>query len=208
VRKELKSRILNLVLIGPPGSGKGTQAVRLAAAWKVPHISTGDILRRAVASGSMLGEAVKDSMSRGELVSDEIMTDLVAERLAELDAKSGFVLDGFPRTVEQAIALDVLMEERGPLAVVELTVPDDAIIERLGKRRLIEGRTDDDERVVRDRLAVYHRSTQPVIEFYRRRQTLLVVNGNLPPEEVTERITLAADPIFDQYFDSLAGRLE
>ncbi len=199
---------MNLVLIGPPGCGKGTQATRLALAWSVPHISTGDILRRAVASGSMLGDAVRDAMSRGELVSDEIMTDLVAERLADLDATVGFVLDGFPRTVEQAYALDVLMEERGPLAVVELTVPDEEIVSRLAKRRTAEGRTDDEEAVVRERLAVYHRATQPVIDFYKTRRTLLTVNGNLPPEEVTERISLAVDPIFDRYFDSNPGTLE
>ena len=191
------------MLIGPPGCGKGTQAVRLSAAWRVPHISTGDILRRAVASGSMLGDAVKDAMSRGELVSDEIMTDLVAERLADLDATSGFVLDGFPRTIEQALALDVLMEERGPLAVVEVSVPDDALVARLRHRRDVEGRQDDDDAVVRERLAIYYRSTQAVIEFYRTRRTLLTVNGNLPPEEVSERITLAVDPIFDKFFDSL-----
>jgi adenylate kinase len=194
---------LNLILIGPPGSGKGTQAARVAVAYNVPQISTGEILRRAVASGSMLGEAVRDSMVRGELVSDEIITDLVAERLADLDAASGFVLDGFPRTVEQALALDVLMEERGLLGVVEISVPDDELIRRLRQRRAIEGREDDDDAVVRERLAVYHRETEPVIDFYKRRRTLLTVNGNLPAEEVTERISLAVDPIFDQVFDSL-----
>ncbi len=199
---------MNVVLIGPPGCGKGTQAVRVAAAWNVPHISTGEILRAAVASGSMLGEAVKDAMSRGELVSDEIMTDLVAERLADLDATTGFVLDGFPRTVEQAYALDVLMEERGPLAVVELTVPDDELVRRLAARKALEGRIDDDEAVVRERLAVYYKATQPVLDFYRTRRTLLTVNGNLPPAEVTERITLAVDPVFDSYFDSVSGKLE
>jgi adenylate kinase len=182
---------LNLVLIGPPGCGKGTQAARVAQASGVPHISTGEILRHAVDGGSMLGDAVKDSMSRGELVSDEIITDLVAERLADLDATTGFVLDGFPRTVEQAYALDVLMEERGRLAVVELIVPDEELVRRLARRRTAEGRTDDDETVVRERLAVHRRSTQPVIEFYRMRRTLLTVNGDLPPEQVTERITLA-----------------
>lgn len=196
------------MLIGPPGCGKGTQATRVAAAWNVPHISTGDLLRRAVASGSMLGDAVKDSMSRGELVSDEIMTDLVAERLAELDATTGFVLDGFPRTVEQAYALDVLMEERGPLAVVELTAPDEELVRRVGVRRKVEGRMDDDESIVRERLRVYYRSTQPVIDFYKTRRTLLTVNGHLPPEEVTERITLAVDPVFDRYFDGVTGKLE
>jgi len=199
---------LNLVLIGPPGSGKGTQASRVAQACAVPHISTGDILRRAVAGGSMLGDAVRDSMSRGELVSDEIITDLVAERLADLHATTGFVLDGFPRTIEQAYALDVLMEERGHLAVVELNVPDEELVRRLASRRTAEGRADDDEEVVRERLAVYHRSTLPVIEFYRMRRTLLSVNGDLPPEQVTERITLAVDPVFDKYFDRIAGPIE
>jgi len=199
---------LNLVLIGPPGSGKGTQASRVARAAGVPHISTGDILRRAVATGSMLGDAVGDAMSRGELVSDEIMSDLIAERLADLDATAGFVLDGFPRTIDQALALDVLMEERGLLAVVELSVPDDELVRRLSRRRQIEGRVDDDEAVMRDRLAVYARSTQPLIDFYKSRRTLLTVNGNLPAEEVTERITLSVDPIFDKYFDSVAGHIE
>jgi len=199
---------LNLVLIGPPGSGKGTQAARVALAWKIPHISTGEILRGAVASGSMLGDAVRDSMSRGELVSDEIMTDLVAERLADSDGTIGFVFDGFPRTVEQAYALDVLLEGRGPLAVVELTVPDDELVRRLSRRRIVEGREDDDESVVRERLRIYHRNTAPVIDFYKTRRSLLTVNGNLPPEEVTERITLAVDPVFDQYFDNVTGNLE
>jgi adenylate kinase len=198
---------LNLVLIGPPGCGKGTQASRIAVASSVPHISTGEILRRAVASGSMLGDAVNDAISRGALVSDEIVTDLVAERLADLDATAGFVLDGFPRTVEQAIALDVLMEEHGPLAVVELSVPDDELVRRLARRRAIEGRADDDERVVRDRLALYHKATAPVLEFYRRRRTLFTVNGNLAPEAVTDRITLAVGPIFDEYFDN-AGKFD
>src|SRR4051812_49232296 len=151
----------------------------------------------------MLGEAVKDSMIRGELVSDEIITDLVAERLADLPVTSGFVLDGFPRTVEQALALDVLMEERGMVVAVEISVPDEELIRRLRQRRAIEGREDDDDAVVRERLDVYHRATEPVIDFYRRRRALLTVNGNLPPEEVTERITLAVDPIFDRVFDSL-----
>jgi len=180
---------LNLVLIGPPGCGKGTQASRVAVACGVPHISTGDILRRAVASGSMLGETVRDAMSRGDLVSDEIMTDLVADRLTDLDATPGCVLDGFPRTVEQAIALDVLMEERGQLAVVELTVPEEELVRRLAVRRGLEGRPDDDEAVVGERLAVYAKATEPVLAFYRRRGALFSVDGNLPPEEVTALIT-------------------
>jgi adenylate kinase len=137
----------------------------------------------------MLGESVRDAMVRGDLVSDEIMTDLVADRLTELDAAAGCVLDGFPRTVEQAIALDVLMEERGQLAVVELTVPEEELVRRLAVRRGIEGRVDDDEAVVRERLAVYAKATGPVLAFYRRRGTLLTINGHLPPEDVTALIT-------------------
>jgi adenylate kinase len=196
---------VRLVLIGPPGCGKGTQAARVAQASHVPHISTGEILRRAVASGSMLGDAVRDAMGEGDLVSDEIMTDLVAEQMAELDATVGFVLDGFPRTVEQAIALDILMEERGPIAVVELAVPEDELVRRLQRRRDVEGRADDAEAVVRERLAVYHRMTRPVLDLYKSRRALITVNGHLPPDDVTERILLAADPILDTYFDSLAG---
>lgn len=136
----------------------------------------------------MLGDAVNDAMSRGELVSDEIITDLVAERLADLDATSGFVLDGFPRTVEQAIALDVLMEERGPLVVVELAVPDEELVRRLAHRRTIEGRADDDESVVRERLVVYRKATAPLLELYRRRGALVTIDGDLPPEDVSALI--------------------
>ena len=199
---------MNLVLIGPPGAGKGTQATRVAAARRVPKVSTGDILRRSVESGSYLGLTVKDAMSRGELVSDEIMTDLVAERLADDDTAKGLVLDGFPRTVEQALALDVLMEERSGLAVVELSVPEDELVRRLSNRRTVEGRTDDDDAVVRERLAVYHRETRPVIDFYRKRGTLRTVNGNLATDDVTEHINLAIDQIFATHFDSVVSKLE
>ena len=113
---------MNLVLIGPPGAGKGTQAARVALTWGVPRISTGDILRRAIESGESLGASVAAAMNRGDLVSDEVMAQLVSSRLARPDAQPGFVLDGFPRTVEQALALDPLIEGRGPLAVVELSV--------------------------------------------------------------------------------------
>jgi len=187
---------LNVVLIGPPGAGKGTQAARVAITRRVPQISTGDILRQSVASNSLLGLTVKDAMSRGELVSDEIMTDLIAERLTENDCEHGFVLDGFPRTIEQALALDVLMEERGPLAVIELAVPDDELVRRLSARRVIERRTDDREAVVRERLRVYHKSTRPLIDFYRTRGTLMTVAGHLTEDAVSERITKAIDSIF------------
>jgi adenylate kinase len=136
-------------------------------------------------------------------VNDEIVIDLVAERLADLHVESGFVLDGFPRTVEQALALEVLMEERGLLIAVEISVPDEELLRRLQHRRAIERREDDDDAVGWERLAEYHRATEAVIDFYRKRQMLVTVNGDLPPEAVTERITLAVDPVFDEYFDSL-----
>ena len=128
----------NLVLIGPPGAGKGTQAARLARFLGVPTISTGDMLRRAVQSGSAVGRAVKAVMERGELIADAVMTEIVAARLNEPDTQSGFVLDGFPRTVEQAIALDGLLERRGDLIAVELAVPESAIVRRLSQRRVCE----------------------------------------------------------------------
>jgi adenylate kinase len=126
------------VLIGPPGAGKGTQASRLALALGVPAISTGDMLRRAVQSGSTLGLAVKAMMDRGELIDDAMMADIVAARLGEPDTGPGFVLDGFPRTVDQAVALDRLLEQRGDLIAVELAVSENAIIRRLSQRRVCE----------------------------------------------------------------------
>jgi len=128
----------NVVLIGPPGAGKGTQAARLARFLGVPTISTGDMLRRAAQSGSAIGRAVKVVMERGELIDDAMMTDIVGARLSETDTHSGFVLDGFPRTVEQAVALDGLLERRGDLIAVELAVPESAIIRRLSQRRVCE----------------------------------------------------------------------
>ena len=128
----------NVVLIGPPGAGKGTQAARLALALSVPAISTGDMLRRAVQSGSTLGLAVKAVMDRGELIHDAMMTEIVAARLGEPDTRSGFVLDGFPRTVDQAVALDGLLEQRGDLIAVELAVSENAIIRRLSQRRVCD----------------------------------------------------------------------
>jgi adenylate kinase len=182
---------LRLVLIGPPGAGKGTQATRVADAWKIPKISTGDILRRAIASESLLGITAKECMRRGELVSDEIVTDLVAERLADADTQDGFVLDGFPRTLEQALALDVLTEAYSTPAVVEVRVPEDELVRRLRERRTIERRIDDEDATVRERLAVYWRATQPVIDFYKARNALVTVDGHASTDDVTRRINAA-----------------
>jgi adenylate kinase len=200
------------VLIGPPGAGKGTQASGLARALRVPTISTGDMLRRAVQSGSPLGLTVKTIMDRGELIDDGMMTDIVAARLAEPDTRSGFVLDGFPRTVDQAVALDGLIQHRGDLIVVELAVPDAAIIRRLSQRRVCEQcgrnaepgasqdggrlkvcpcggalrqRSDDTEAVIRERLRTYERSTRPLVDFYRQRHALRAIDGAQTPDAVT-----------------------
>lgn len=129
---------VNLVLIGPPGSGKGTQAMRLTCLTGVPVISTGDMLRRAVQANTPVGRTVKAAMERGELIGDDMMTAIVAARLREGDTARGFILDGFPRTVEQALALDAMMEHRGPLLVVELAVPEGALIRRLSLRRICD----------------------------------------------------------------------
>ncbi len=156
----------NLVLTGPPGAGKGTQAVRLAARLGIPQVSTGDMLREAVASESELGKRVKAIMERGDLVSDEIVIELVRERFARSDCGPGFILDGFPRTVAQAKALDELLAQlgRSQITVIALEVPEAELINRILARG--EGRADDNEATVRKRLQVYQSETAPILEHY------------------------------------------
>jgi adenylate kinase len=212
----------NVVLIGPPGAGKGTQATRLARWLSVPTISTGDMLRRTVQSGSPIGLAVKGVMERGELIDDAMMTEIVATRLAEPDTHAGFVLDGFPRTVDQAVALDGLLERRGDLIAVELAVPEGAIIRRLSQRRICERcgcnadplsgtpqlgcpcggafhqRSDDTETVIRERLRTYERATRPLVDFYRQRDVLRAIDGAEAPDLVTAQISQVIDALFDR----------
>jgi adenylate kinase len=210
---------LRLLMLGPPGAGKGTQAARIAGDHRVPKISTGDMLRNAVASGSSLGHLVKETVARGALVSDDVIVALVRERLTESDAADGFVLDGFPRTVVQAEALDVLLDG-APLAVVEIRVPDDELVRRVRGRRICERcgttvsafdgdpslalvckvcggrlvqRSDDSEQVVRDRLKIYWRETQPMIGYYEGRPTFRRVDGAQPPVAVYAAIAAAVD---------------
>ena len=206
---------VNVVLIGPPGSGKGTQAVRLAERYAIPHISTGEILRSAVRAGTELGRQVGEIMAKGSLVSDELMTDLVRARLKEPDVARGFVLDGYPRTVRQAQALDEMMS-RAPMMVILIDVPDAEIVRRMGTRRVCDScrltqsvadafhpdsepcpycggtlvrRPDDEPETVRRRLATYAEYAMPVVEHYRKRATFGVVDGVQRADKVAAEMT-------------------
>jgi len=179
-----------LLLLGPPGAGKGTQAVRLAAKLGVPHVSTGDLLRAAVAEGTPLGRDAKRFMERGELVPDAVVIGVAVERIGRPDAKSGFVLDGFPRTLAQAEALDAELARMG-LALdrcLALEVDEEALIARLLKRAQIEGRADDNEATIRNRMRVYRAQTEPLIAYYRRKGLLRGLDGSGSIEDVERRI--------------------
>ncbi|MGN2251419.1 adenylate kinase [Frateuria sp. GZRe14] len=186
---------MRLVLLGAPGSGKGTQAARLKADLNVPHISTGDMLRAAVAAGTPLGVKAKAVMDAGQLVSDDILLGMLEERLAQDDARNGFILDGYPRNLAQADALDHLLSRIGqPLdAVVKLEVPNEAIVGRCQIRFQAENRADDNPDTVRKRLGVYAEQTAPVADFYAKRGKLQVVDGVGELDEVTARIKRALE---------------
>lgn len=181
---------MRLVLIGAPGSGKGTQANRLESELAVPHISTGDLLRAAVKADTPLGQKAKKVMDAGQLVSDDIMLDILEERLGAGDVANGFILDGYPRTLAQADALKSLLQRlQQPLdAVVEMQVPHEAIVARTRKRFEAEGRSDDNPDTVRKRLDVFAEQTAPVVDFYRQRGELETVDGVGTLSEVCGRI--------------------
>jgi adenylate kinase len=182
-----------IVLLGPPGAGKGTQAVMIAESLGIPHVSTGDMLRAAVKAGTPIGKKAKAIMDAGELVSDEIVIGIAEERLSQADAKAGFLLDGFPRTLAQADALESMLGRLGSALDVclALEVDTEAVVQRLLKRAEIEGRADDNEETIRERMRVYAEETAPLIDFYRRRNLLQTVSGMGTVEEVQERIRAA-----------------
>lgn len=203
---------MNIVLFGAPGAGKGTQAKELIEKYGIPQISTGDILRGAIANGTQLGLEAKKYMDNGNLVPDEVVNGLVKERLAMEDCNKGFIMDGFPRTVVQAEALDKILEELAKKIeiVIALDVPNSLIVRRITGRRVskktgkiyhmefnppvdekeedLEQRVDDTEEVVLNRLATYDKQTAPVLEYYKKQQKVVTVDGTKKPEEVTKEV--------------------
>jgi len=188
---------MRVVLLGAPGSGKGTQAERLKAHLQVPHVSTGDLLRAEVAAGSTLGLEAQEIMARGEFVSDAILLGMLEDRFSRADTAGGFILDGYPRNLTQAGALDTMLERMDqPMdACVQLQVPVELLVERLAGRASVQGRADDSPDAVRKRQQVYNDQTAPVIEFYRQRGTLSVVDGVGTLDEVFNRIVEAIAPV-------------
>ena len=208
---------INLVFLGPPGAGKGTYAKKLREHVNIPHISTGDMFREAATSGTELGKKVKEIMEKGELVPDDIVNEVVRERLLKDDCKRGFILDGYPRTVPQAEALEKILEELGEklTAAIFFDVPEDVVVERLTNRRIcpkcgriynllsmkpkedelcdvckvkLIQRDDDKEEVVRKRYKVYMENTKPVIEFYNKKKLLFTIDGTIGLEKVTQEV--------------------
>lgn len=190
---------MRLVLLGAPGSGKGTQATRLRQHLQVPHVSTGDLLRAAVAAGTPLGRQAKTVMESGSLVSDDIVLGMLEERLLRDDARGGFVLDGYPRNLAQARALDTLLARlQQPVDIaVQLDVDTAALVARISGRAALEGRADDTPEAVGNRLKVYTDQTAPVVDFYRNQGKLACVQGEGSMDEVFTRIVEAIAPTSD-----------
>jgi adenylate kinase len=195
---------MRLILLGPPGAGKGTQALRLVAKYGLVQLSTGDMLRAAVKAGTPIGRKVKDIMERGHLCPDDIVVSIVADRIAQPDARKGFILDGFPRTVPQAKALDRMLKKRGIAldAVIELRVDEGALLKRI-ENRIAEMkargeplRSDDNAEVLRQRLEAYRQQTAPLVAYYRKQNVLRTVNGMAPIADVAAAIdkALPAEP--------------
>jgi adenylate kinase len=205
---------LNLVMLGPPGAGKGTQARQLRRKWNIPHISTGAMLREAVAAGTPLGREVAGIMESGALISDEVITRVVTERLAQPDTTAGFLLDGFPRTIPQAESLDRIVADRAPLIIIDIVLTGAEVVRRLASRMVCaecganamgEGstcidcggplvpRADDREQVVLNRLRVYREQTEPLVAYYGTRPTYCRIDGARLPDDVTADIIQAVE---------------
>jgi len=190
---------VNLLVLGPQGSGKGTQAKRISAAHALPHVSTGDMFRAAIASGTELGRRVEPILASGDLVPDDLTVALIRERLSERDARDGFVLDGFPRNLAQAEALDGMLAEigRGLDAVLFFDLSDELAVERIRGRALDEGREDDSPDAIARRLAIYHEQTEAVVERYRATGKLVPLHAARSIEEVSTEIEAALDLLED-----------
>ncbi len=183
---------MNLILLGPPGAGKGTQAERLVSGRGYVQLSTGDMLRAAVATGSEVGQKAKEIMDRGDLVPDEVVVGIISDRVDEPDCETGFILDGFPRNVAQALALDAMLHEKGLSldAVIEIRVDDAILVDRIEKRAQETGgaRADDNAEILRKRLVVYHEQTAPLLPYYEGQGKLKVVDGMGSIDEVSAEI--------------------
>ena len=188
---------LNVLLLGPQGAGKGTQAKRISAEYGIPHIASGEILRAEMDAGTELGIRVKDVYDRGDLVSDDLMIELIRNRLEQPDTEAGFVLDGFPRTTVQAEALDSMFNDIGRNFSVAfaLQIPDQVAFDRLRRRAEVEGRADDTDEAIQRRLDNYHRETEPLIEYYRTRGNLVPIHGNRSENEVFSEISRALEQV-------------
>ncbi len=193
VKDSSASKGARLLIVGPPGSGKGTQAARISSVYGIPDVSTGDIFRFNIKNGTPLGVQVKEIVDAGDYVPDSLTNALVAERLEEADCRNGFLLDGYPRTPEQVTYLDGLLAKKGQSldAVIQLVADRDEVVARLTKRAHEQGRVDDSEEAIRHRQEVYLRETSPLIEVYRDRGLLIEVDGLGDIDEVAERITRA-----------------
>lgn len=187
---------MRLLILGPPGAGKGTQAARIAERFGIPAISTGDIFRANIKGGTDLGKKVQNILASGQYVPDEVTNEIVADRLTQQDAQAGFLLDGYPRTLAQVEALDAMLTQAGQEldAVLELRVPTVQVVARLLQRAQLEGRVDDTEDVIRERMAVYTRETQPLSDTYSQRGLLRGVDGTGDMDEVFARLGDALQP--------------
>jgi adenylate kinase len=188
---------LNVLLLGPQGAGKGTQATRISNEYDIPHIASGEILRAEMTAGTELGNRVRDVIDRGELVSDDLIIELIRDRLEQPDTESGFVLDGLPRTLVQAEALDSILSDIGRSfsVVFALQIPDALAFERLRRRARLEGRADDTDEAIQRRLDLYHQETEPLIEYYRTRGRLVPIHGDRSESEVFAEIQQALEQV-------------